>query len=1216
MDGPGGTGAEAPKIHPFFSAPKNNASVTSLSVSTRPVTPDPSCSPGSERAAEQPVVAATTSIDEIEPAQGREKRRKTESAAEAKEPAKRGRPKGTGKVRVATGSNTITHGGQEDEGATGDPRDVNASIDLPEATHSEARSIVEQSPLPHASTSNVLLAPTTSLNTNGQAQEMKPKKILQFNPKTGTIGSPPKPKAETIDQVPSKPKPLGRPKRAKKATSLIVCIQYGIDEAMRIRVGEKIEEVYSGIPYVSARNTASNNSQSSTQQIAPPASSQETPKKRASRKSNTPKNAKSAHPFFASMSKSTLDTPTDVKEKSKSPVKRQSIFTSTPCSPKHLLQQPAKFNIPQFGMKSGVFKFPGAQLAAWPWKGMLHIYGDGRDINSVSSHESSPDFANTRKNKGRQIEFITEESVLSRFQSQLRLETLAEELKTLNTEDFLPTPPTLRTPGRYFESGKNLQARIQPELRTLMLGNQARTHPIILNGFKSLTSCLPAFDRSTCESIAWTQKYSPKNANQVLQSGKEAELLRDWLQTLKVQTIDTGASDSNAVDPKTAPTKKKKRKKLDDFVVSSDEEDTFMDELANDDDSSLLPNGTHGSLKRTVVRSGSSKDARLTNTVLLSGPHGCGKTATVYAIAKELDFEIFEISPGARRNGKDIIEKIGDMTRNHQVSHKQDIQKPEDAIDEDDVARDIECGKQGMMTAFFRPKADIKPKLVGKKPTPVPTVSVVEKPTKKLSNKSQKQSLILLEEVDILYEEDKHFWTTVISLMAQSKRPFVMTCNNENLVPIQNLNLHGIFRFSAAPKDRTIDHLLLIAANEGHALRREAVESLYESRGCDLRASITELNYWCQIGVADPRGGFGWFYPKWPAGSDVDEAGDKIRVVSSNTYREGMGWLGRDALGTPSTSSSVEEEVVKQAWENWSLDEYDYTIAVKGQEDCMAAEDVQLSRSERLVRLEAVDTFCESLSIADITSCGVFSCLDEVILDPTLPALPSKVKDDFVIGQQLLEAPLQIQYSSVAFDIATSTRNLARSQLPQALVSCLSGYGLSDEDVANRAIRRSFQQQTLSKAMITRHDFSSAFDPIAVSKKSLVQYSGHLDTSVFDRTMSMIALDVAPYVRCIVAYDQYLQAERLLRSNLLSEGGKPKKRVRATRSAYSALEGGPRASTRREKYFSADLNPHLVLLTGGKDWESLVCGALAVTEEQRSPPSSTASGDDMDTLTG
>jgi hypothetical protein len=86
----------------------------------------------------------------------------------------------------------------------------------------------------------------------------------------------------------------------------------------------------------------------------------------------------------------------------------------------------------------------------------------------------------------------------------------------------------------------------------------------------------------------------------------------------------------------------------------------------------------------------------------------------------------------------------------------------------------------------------------------------------------------------------------------------------------------------------------------------------------------------------------------------------------------------------------------------------------------------------------------------------------------------------------------------------------------------------------------------------------------------------------------MITVEVAPYVRAIIAYDYHLMQDRVRRSGLLGEGGRPGKRMRNTRSALSAMEGGSRSTTRRENYFAADVNTHLVLRTAGDGWEAAV----------------------------
>jgi hypothetical protein len=85
---------------------------------------------------------------------------------------------------------------------------------------------------------------------------------------------------------------------------------------------------------------------------------------------------------------------------------------------------------------------------------------------------------------------------------------------------------------------------------------------------------------------------------------------------------------------------------------------------------------------------------------------------------------------------------------------------------------------------------------------------------------------------------------------------------------------------------------------------------------------------------------------------------------------------------------------------------------------------------------------------------------------------------------------------------------------------------------------------------------------------------------------------------------------RLKLSNLLSEGGK-RKRMRTTRSAYSALEGGERRTTRRERHFGDCLSTLHVMRTGGDRWMDLVIEEVAKSEagDSTTAASSPASDD-------
>ncbi|PTB65031.1 P-loop containing nucleoside triphosphate hydrolase protein [Trichoderma citrinoviride] len=1018
--------------------------------------------------------------------------------------------------------------------------------------------------------------PGTAEGPKRKRQKTDTSLILKFNPKTGTLGSPPKPKA------------ISKPSR-------MVTIKYGRDDEHRKDMGNKIEEILEGKLQLSLVP-------SKRKIIAPKQGQAEV----ASEK------AKSTHPFFMGKSKPHSDASTPGESVKKPSSHKTSVFKSTPVSPRKPRNPFPSGKGIQFGIKSGGTKVPGAKHPLWPPYGMAHVRGDDFSSTRAVGHDSG---IRHRRSKRAAVAIAPQESVLRHLVRDLDVPGIRQSLPRDNNS-FLPAPPELRVPQRHFESGRKLQKRIRSQLRSHLtdysayyegdvdeLANQqsSKVHPAISCLYKALEAQLSAFDRSQCEGSSWVQKYAPVTAAQVLQPGKEALLLSDWLQALRVQSVESGSSEGDKEKGK--PKKKRKKNKLDGFVIDSEEEDAEMDEISDSDgDWASLPGSKL--IKKSVMRSiNPSKGSRLTNAIILSGPHGSGKTAAVYAVAKELDFEIFEINPGSRRSGKDILEKVGDMTRNHLVQHNRGAADPT-AIDPEEVASEINSGKQGMMTSFFQPK----PKLQPAKPQRAKQSKEKESVEKeaKAPPKSQKQSLILLEEVDVLFEEDKQFWATLTSLIAQSKRPFIMTCNDESLLPIQSLNLHGIFRFSAAPLSTAVDLCLLIAANEGHALQRSAVEALYNSRDRDLRATITELNYWCQIGVGDRKGGYDWFYLRWPKGSDLDENGDVVRVISQDAYQKGMGWFNRDPI-VATSGLDAEQEAIEQVWDFWSFDMGDWCNG-----SSMNAWAAKTATS--LGTLEAYDDFCTAMSSADICSGGAYGVKLQEVMDPTIPDLATHIREDFILGQALLDADVMVHHAAPNKAISTCIKSLARATV---LNSSTEPHDAARESAKASALRPIDEGQTVSildsffrscPHQMTRMDIAIAFDPIAVPPK--VAPTTYLDPSVFDRTMNLIVLDVAPWVRGIVAYEHQLMLRRLKLSNLMSEGGK-RKRMRTTRSAYSALEGGERRTTRRERHFGECLSTHNVLRTGGDRWTDLVTEEMAKSEmgDESTAASSPASDD-------
>lgn len=176
----------------------------------------------------------------------------------------------------------------------------------------------------------------------------------------------------------------------------------------------------------------------------------------------------------------------------------------------------------------------------------------------------------------------------------------------------------------------------------------------------------------------------------------------------------------------------------------------------------------------------------LTNTILLSGPSGCGKTAAVYACAEELGWEVFEVYPGiGKRNGASLLSLVGDAGKHHLVGKGSTRS-----------VRNEDAHQKNGITSFFSTKGSRAHSIFssntsaeGNEPSSPGSLITLEhslpsEGTSSLTNNESdsaqmlnRQSIILLEEVDILFNEDVNFWPTIVTLIKESRRPVVMTCN-------------------------------------------------------------------------------------------------------------------------------------------------------------------------------------------------------------------------------------------------------------------------------------------------------------------------------------------------------------------------------------------------------------------------------------------------------
>lgn len=777
------------------------------------------------------------------------------------------------------------------------------------------------------------------------------------------------------------------------------------------------------------------------------------------------------------------------------------------------------------------------------------------------------------------------------------------------SESSFNPPEDVRLPTRLLTTGVDIQRKVRNELQTRIAdaGEQSRgfVHPAVLTLFKDIENTLTPFDEGKCESQPWTHKYSPKSSSHVLQTGNEPSILKDWLQSLTVLAVGGALKSSATMDVKKPP-RKKRKKAEDNFIVSDDEdEEEDMVECSDID-------GTRSSHLKSLKQ---PQWTRRKNVILLSGPHGCGKSATVYAVAKELGFEVFEINPGIRRSGKDVQDKVGDMTANHLVNHKRAVasakEDPGTADDTDNermneaLQDDLKSGRQGTMTSFFQTKPIVKPEPVVKTKKQGSKVQELKAQEKSPSSsnaqsilsemlaptRSQKQSLILFEEADILFQEDQQFWAQVIRLALSSKRPIVITCNDETKIPVLDLPLCAILRLQPTPVDLATDYLLALAGREGHILQRKAVTDLYRSKSCDLRASISELNFWCQMSVGDRKGGLEWMYQRWPPGKDVDEHGRLLRVASSGTYQSGMGWLSHNILESKNNVAfDKEEELLKDMWVAWQINPSDgwaLELARNSPLKSLEPNDV-----ERLRTLERLDSFAESLSAVDVyCRVGLPTYDDDYdqAIDPSLPDITEKTRLSYTLAAPLLQVEEQADFQNTDTSIFSYSQLLSQRLFPDLCHRFQPTESVMPQPYLDHtaAILLSQEAQHQPKGL-SRDNFAAAFDVLAAPHDYTIQErtSYTLTASSFDRTFRIITLDLAPYVRSIVAHEQILEQERLRMSNLLSVGGSGK-RARTTRAARTALEGGVRETKRRQRWFEADVNFSLVMQTAGLEWTGL-----------------------------
>ncbi|XP_055050181.2 ATPase family AAA domain-containing protein 5 [Misgurnus anguillicaudatus] len=362
------------------------------------------------------------------------------------------------------------------------------------------------------------------------------------------------------------------------------------------------------------------------------------------------------------------------------------------------------------------------------------------------------------------------------------------------------------------------------------------------------------------EDVLWTEKYQPQHSSDVIGNMESVRKLHSWLKEWKLRAD-----------------REEKRK----------QQEKQQDDDANE--SWLMSEGLE------------DMEDLMCNTLLITGPTGVGKTAAVYACAQELGFKVFEVNSSSQRSGRHILSQLKEATQSHQVdiqgvnAHKpsyfsnyssasintkpgnspRKVNSPRRVVSSPrkppQSPRSAPSRKGGLaptsLASFF--KAGVRPggkeannqdkkaqtamKACPKKETVQKgkqgsgEVPASTKITTEDQGKRTATSLILFEEVDIIFDDDTGFLAAVKTFMTTTKRPVILTTSD----PTFGATFDGYFEeihFKVPSVTDVSSYLQLLCLAENMRTDARDVSSLLDLNRCDIRQSLLHLQFWACSG--------------------------------------------------------------------------------------------------------------------------------------------------------------------------------------------------------------------------------------------------------------------------------------------------------------------------------------------------------------------------------
>ncbi|XP_034888998.1 uncharacterized protein [Populus alba] len=307
------------------------------------------------------------------------------------------------------------------------------------------------------------------------------------------------------------------------------------------------------------------------------------------------------------------------------------------------------------------------------------------------------------------------------------------------------------------------------------------------------------------EDRLWMDKYQPKNATEVCGNDESVKLLSEWLCSWKQRghQASTDTFSGDVCDRQDA-----------DYTCSQSDSDS--------------ENNNEG--------------ASLKNVLLITGPTGSGKSAAIYACAKEEGFKVLEVNASECRNGAVVKQRFGEALESHSLEWSQEIHVEPQS---NKIAKFPSALPDGKLTPDSDSKIIEVIPILNKDDSLGATTKCASKESTIACGRGQLRHLILFEDVDITFTEDRGFVSAIQQIAEKAKGPVILTSNSENPVLPTSLDRLEV-SFMMPSEKELLQQAYMVCSAEKVNIQPHLLEQVVEYCQGDIRKTFMHLQFWFQ----------------------------------------------------------------------------------------------------------------------------------------------------------------------------------------------------------------------------------------------------------------------------------------------------------------------------------------------------------------------------------